>query len=121
MHPEKRRPPSPGGDLIAVYPVDMSITLFATVVAKPGSEASLAVAVREIVEAASEEEGLLTYRAHEEDTAPGTFWFYEVYADADALAVHGRGPLMRAALGALSDHVTGPPEVHQVTAVAAKG
>jgi len=99
----------------------MNITLFAKVVAKPGSEEMLAAAVRDIVEAASEEEGLLTYRAHREDAAPGVFWFYEVYADADALAVHGRGPLMRVAFGALSDIVAGPPEVHQVTAVAAKG
>ena len=99
----------------------MSITLFAKVVAKEGSEEALRGAIVSLVEAASEEEGLITYRSHQDDAEPAVFWFYEVYVDEDALAVHGRGERMRVAMGVLGDLLASRPEVHQVTSVASKG
>ena len=99
----------------------MSITLFAKVVAKEGSEEALRDAIGSLVEAASEEDGLVTYRAHQDNAEPSVFWFYEVYATEDALSAHGSGEQMRVAMGALGELLAALPEVHQVTSVASKG
>lgn len=99
----------------------MPVTVFAKVTAKEGASDALRDAILSLIRAADEEEGLLTYRAHQDDKDPTVFWFYEVYADDAALAVHGRGERMRAEMGAIGDLLAGSPEMHTVTPVAGKG
>ena len=96
------------------------IVLFAKIVAKPGSGDAMADALRELVAASAEEDGLRVYDAHREDDDPDVFWFYEAYDDEDALAVHARGPKMTEARGGIREHGAAPPEVHRVTRIAFK-
>lgn len=96
------------------------IVLFARVTAKPGSEADMADALKALVVASKEESGCQVYTAHQQDDAPGTFWFYEVYDDEDAVAVHAQGPLMTAARGGVREFGAGAPEVWRATPIAHK-
>ncbi|NNE10739.1 MAG: antibiotic biosynthesis monooxygenase [Ilumatobacter sp.] len=95
------------------------ISLIAKLTAADGRADELAAALASVVEAADEEDGLEVYSAHRADD--GTFYFFELYRDADALAVHGRGERMRAAMGALGGLLGGRPEIIQMTPLVAKG
>lgn len=96
------------------------IVLFARITARPGAEADMASALQRLVAASVEEPGCQVYTAHQQDDAPGTFWFYEVYDDEDALAVHARGPLMTEARGGVREFGAGPPEIWRVSPIAHK-
>ena len=96
------------------------IVLFAKITAKPGSEEGMVEALKALVAASSEEPGCRIYAAHQQDDTPTVFWFYEVYDDEEALAVHARGPLMTEARGRVREHGASAPEVFRVTPIATK-
>lgn len=97
------------------------ITLIAKLVAADGKADELADALGQLCAAAEEEAGLEIYSAHRAHDDEGAFYFFEMYADGDALAVHGKGDAMKAAMGALGELLAGRPEVTMMTPVAAKG
>ena len=66
-------------------------------------------------------DGLEVYSAHAVDEEPGTYYFFEIYRDADAFAAHGKGDGMRAAMVAFGGLLAGRPEITMLTPVAAKG
>ena len=74
-----------------------------------------------MIEVADEETGLEIYSVHRVNDEPGTYWFFEVYTDDDAVAAHGKSDAMKAAMGAVAQHLSGRPEVTRMTPVAAKG
>ena len=78
-------------------------------------------ALRGVIAAAAEEEGLEVYSAHRADDEPGVYYFFELYRDQDAKDVHGRGEQMRTAMGAFAGLLAGRPELTMMTPVAAKG
>jgi quinol monooxygenase YgiN len=97
------------------------ITVLAKLTAAEGKAAELESALAGLIAAADEEDGLEVYSAHAVADEPGSYWFFEMYRDADALAVHGRGDAMRAAMGAVGHCLAGRPEVIRMAPVVAKG
>jgi quinol monooxygenase YgiN len=97
------------------------ISLIAKLTAVEGKADELEAALLGVIEAAEEEVGLEVYSAHAADDEPGTYYFFEVYRDADAKATHGKGDRMRAAMGAFGGLLAGRPEVTMMTPIAAKG
>jgi quinol monooxygenase YgiN len=97
------------------------ISLIAKLTAVDGKADALEDALRGVIAAAAEEEGLEVYSAHRADDEPGVYYFFELYRDQDAKDVHGRGEQMRTAMGAFAGLLAGRPELTMMTPVAAKG
>ncbi len=97
------------------------ISVIAKLTAAEGKSEDLEVALRAVIAAASEEDGLEVYGAHAVDDEPGAYYFFELYQDRAALDVHGKGDGMRAAMGAFAGLLAGRPEVTYMTPVASKG
>ncbi|NLA66053.1 MAG: antibiotic biosynthesis monooxygenase [Leucobacter sp.] len=57
--------------------------------AKPGSEAIVADAIANLVEASRAEPGNRYYQPYQSADEPGVFRFFEVYDDEDAFKAHG--------------------------------
>ncbi len=72
-----------------------------------------------LIEASNEEAGLEIYSAHRD--ADNVYWFFELYTDDDAVSAHGKGDAMKKAMAATGAFLAGPPEIHRLTPVAAKG
>ena len=112
-----------GGCRALGYLAAMSkVSLIAKLTAVEGKSDALEEAIRGVVVAADEEDGLEVYSAHAVDGEPGSFYFFELYRDASAHDdAHGRGERMRAAMGAFRGLLAGRPETILMTPVAAKG
>ena len=97
------------------------ISVIAKLTAAEGKSGELEAALAELIAAADEEPGLEVYSVHAAADEPGVYYFFELYADDAAKAVHGKGDRMRAAMGGLGTCLAGRPEVIAMTPVAAKG
>lgn len=97
------------------------ISLIAKLTAAEGKRDEVEAVLRGVIEAAEEEDGLEVYSAHAADAEPGVYYFFELYRDDEAKAVHGKGDRMRAAMGAFAGLLAGRPEITLMTPVAAKG
>ena len=97
------------------------ISVIAKLTAADGKADDLEAALRGVVAAASEEEGLEVYSAHAAADEPGVYYFFELYTDQAAVDVHGKGDGMRAAMGAFGGLLAGRPEVTRMKPVVAKG
>ncbi len=97
------------------------ISLIAKLTAAEGKTSELEEVLRGVCAAAVEEDGLELYAANAANDESGAYYFFEVYRDADAFAVHGKGERMSAAMGAFKGLLAGRPEVTMLTPVAAKG
>lgn len=97
------------------------ISLIAKLTAVDGKTDELEAAMRSVVAAADEEDGLEVYSAHRVDGEPGTYYFFEVYRDQAAWDVHGKGDRMREAMGGFAGLLAGRPELTVMAPVAAKG
>lgn len=114
--------PSSGGGPAFGTLRDMSkISLIAKLTAADGKADELEVALRGVIEAAAEEEGLEVYSAHAAADEPGVYYFFELYRDQAAMDVHGKGDAMRTAMGAFGGLLAGRPEITMMSPVAAKG
>ncbi len=97
------------------------ISLTAKLTAAEGKAAELEAALHAMIVAAEEEPGLEVYSVHKSDEDENVFVFFELYTDADALAIHGKGDGMKAAMGALGGLLGGRPEITMMKPVVAKG
>lgn len=97
------------------------LSAIAKLTAAEGKSSELEDALRALIAAADEEDGLEIYSVHAAPDEPGTYWFFELYRDQDAVDVHGRGDAMRAAMAAVGGLLAGRPEVTRMTPVTAKG
>jgi len=97
------------------------ISVIARLTAVDGKADELEHAMRSVIDAAEDEDGLEVYSAHAADDEHGVYYFFEIYRDQDAKAAHGRGDGMRAAMAAFAGLLAGRPEVIVMTPVAAKG
>lgn len=97
------------------------VALIAKLNAQPGKGEEIEQALTALAGAADEEAGLEIYAAHRDPNSPDTIWFYELYADDEALGVHGSGDKMKAAMGTLGGLLAGAPEIHVLAPLAAKG
>ena len=114
-------PPSGSGPAFGTLPDMSKISLIAKLTAADGKADELEVALRGVVEAAAEEEGLEVYSAHAAADEPGVYYFFELYRDQAAMDVHGKGDAMRTAMGAFGGLLAGRPEITMMSPVAAKG
>ncbi len=97
------------------------ISLIAKLTAAEGKSEELGAALRAVVDAADEEEGLEIYSVHADSSDPNVFYFFELYRDQAALDVHGRGDQMKPAMKALGSLLAGRPDVTMLEPVVAKG
>ena len=97
------------------------ISLIAKLPVAEGKADDMKVALAALIEAASEEPGLEVYSAHQDDKNPNVFYFFELYTDAAAFEVHGKGDAMKAAMGAVGGFLAGRPEITMLSPVVAKG
>ena len=97
------------------------ISLIAKLTAQDGKAAEFEEALHAMIVASEEETGLEIYSVHRVDDQPGVYYFFELYTDADAVAVHGKGDGMKAAMGAVGGLLAAPPEIIRATPVVAKG
>lgn len=95
------------------------VSLIAKLTCAEGKNEEFEAALAAMIEASNEESGLEIYSAHRGDD--NVYWFFELYADDEALAVHGKGDGMKAAMGAIGAFMGGRPEVMKLTPVVAKG
>ncbi len=114
-------PPSGAGPLFGTLPDMSKISLIAKLTAADGKADELEVALRGVIAAAAEEEGLEVYSAHAAADEPGVYYFFELYRDQAAMDVHGKGDGMRTAMGAFGGLLAGRPEITMMSPVAAKG
>ncbi|MGB1727713.1 MAG: putative quinol monooxygenase [Ilumatobacteraceae bacterium] len=96
------------------------ISLIAKLPCNEGMNDEFEAALANLIEASNEEAGLEIYSAHRANDS-NDYYFFELYADDDALAVHGKGATMKSAMGALGPFLAGRPEVTLMTPVVAKG
>jgi quinol monooxygenase YgiN len=73
------------------------------------------------VEFVNSEVGTLIYALNVDSKDDVTIWFYELYTDAAALAVHGGGDAMKAMGPKLAPFLAGRPEIHVLNPIVAKG
>ena len=97
------------------------ISLIAKLTAADGKADELENALRGVIDAAAEEEGLEVYSAHAATDEPGVYYFFELYRDQASKDLHGKGELMRAAMSAFGGLLAGRPELTMMSPVAAKG
>lgn len=96
------------------------ITMLAKLVAQPGKEAEMRSAIEALVrEVDAKEPGVLAYRMHEQDDAPGTFWMYEAYEDQAALDAHNTTDHMKAFATSMRTTAAARPQLIRITPVAA--
>ena len=94
----------------------------AKLTAADGKADELKAVIADLVKAVdSGEPGTLVYAAAQDLDDPNVFWFYELYGSTDAQAAHSSGQALVEAGGRMRGLLAGRPEVHHVTAVAAKG
>jgi quinol monooxygenase YgiN len=96
-------------------------SLIAKLTAAEGKSSELEAALAGVIAAAEEEAGLEVYSAHASKDEPGVYYFFELYQNDDALAVHGKGDGMKAAMAAFGGCLGGRPEITMMTPIAAKG
>jgi len=72
-----------------------------------------------LIEASNEEVGLEIYSAHRD--VDNVYWFFELYTDDAAVAAHGKGDAMGKAMAVTGAFLAGPPEIHRLIPVTAKG
>ncbi len=97
------------------------ISIIAKLVAKEDKAGELEAALGSLIAAADEEPGLEVYSVSRDSENANTFYFFELYSDAEALKTHGKGDAMKAAMGALGGLLAGRPEIHRMAPIAAKG
>ena len=97
------------------------ISLTAKLTAAEGKADELREALVALVAAGESEPGLEVYSVHGSPDDASVFTFFELYADEEALAVHGKGDEMKAAMGALGGLLAGRPEITMLSPIAAKG
>lgn len=97
------------------------IALIALVKATEGNEADVEAALTEMVSKVGDEAGTLVYALTKKQGEPGTFYFYEVYQDEEALAAHRASDAMKELGGKLAGKTAGRAEVTLLEVLAAKG
>lgn len=94
-------------------------SLIAKLVCTEGRNAEFEAELTTLIDVSNEEAGLEIYSVHRD--VDNIYWFFELYADDDAVAAHGKGDAMRDAMAATGAFLAAPPEIHRLTPVVAKG
>jgi quinol monooxygenase YgiN len=96
------------------------VVIFSRLRARPGERDRLVGVLAPLVEAARAEAGTERYVLHHSRDDADEVWFYERYADEDALAAHRDGPAVRSVVAHLDDLLAEPPAITYATPVIGK-
>ena len=98
------------------------VAVIAKLTAAEGKSEELTGAIADLVTQVQDgEPGTLVYAAAQDTTDPNVFWFYEFYESADAATAHSTGAALAKAGERMRGVLAGPPEVHRLTPISAKG
>lgn len=97
------------------------IAVLAKITAKEGQRDALIEAFAPVQAAVEQEAGTLVYALHASTDEPDVVWFYELYADQEALTAHGKSEAMKAAGPSLGPLMAGRPELFILDPKSAKG
>jgi quinol monooxygenase YgiN len=73
------------------------VSMFARLVAQDGKGDDLVAAFEDLFRQVEDEPGTELYVLNRSSSDPNVFWFYELYADGDALAAHAGSEAMQKA------------------------
>ena len=96
------------------------ISLIAKLPCAEGKNDDFEAALAAMIEASNEGAGLEIGAAHMANDS-NDYYFFELYADGDALKIHGKGDAMKTAMAAIGPFMAGKPEITMMTPVVAKG
>ena len=97
------------------------VSVIAKLVAKEGKRDELVEQLSKLVAAAQDEPGTLVYSVNLSTTDPAIVYFFELYTDKDALAVHGKSDAFAAAGAGMGDLLGAKPELYMCELATAKG
>ena len=97
------------------------LPVIAKLTVQEGKEEEFKAAAAEMVAAVKQNEAgrTLQYSLAQSQKVPNEFYFIELYADADAMAEHGKTPHMAAFGGKIGGMLAGRPEITRLEHVAA--
>ncbi len=95
------------------------VAVIARITVRPDAVGEAEAALRKLVDGVGSEAGAVHYTLHREGDT-GSFWFYELYADAAAFEAHGKNPALAECFGALGSLVAEPPELRILTPLQSK-
>jgi len=97
------------------------VALIAKIPAAPGKRAELATAFQQALDNVIGEPGTIQYILHEDAKDPDVLWFYELYADQEALQAHSTSAAMKALGPVLAPLMGGRPEMTFLKPLGGKG
>ncbi len=97
------------------------VAIFARIPLKPGTRAEAAKGLQACIDNAHTEAGTLLYILHEDPNDPDALFFYDLYADSDALTVHGASEGMKVMGGVLKEYGAGRADMRFLTPISGKG
>ena len=97
------------------------VAIWVRISLRPGVREEAAKALQVAIDNANGEEGTLLYILHENAADPDALFFYDLYADADALTAHSSGEGMKVLGGILKEFGAGRPEMQMLTPIIGKG
>ncbi|MDY7102555.1 MAG: putative quinol monooxygenase [Actinomycetota bacterium] len=95
--------------------------VLAKITAQPGKRDELVSAMGELVAHVENEPGTEVYALNLDAGDENVVWFYEVYADKDALKAHSGSDVMKKVGGAMAPLLAGRPELTMLTLESGKG
>jgi quinol monooxygenase YgiN len=98
-----------------------NVAMIAKVTAKEGKRDEVVEVLRGLVATIEAEPGTLVYALNVSTKEPEVVWFYELYADRDAMAAHGGSDAMKAVGPKLADLLAGRMELYPLELIVAKG
>ena len=98
-----------------------AVAVVAKIQAKPTKRDEVAKILSSMVEVAESEAGTLLYVMNLDNNDDDVIWFFELYADDEALGSHAGSEAMKATGKALAGLVAGPPELHLMRPAGAAG
>jgi quinol monooxygenase YgiN len=93
----------------------MPLLVFATIIARPGAEADLKDALRELVTDVRTEPACQLYELYESTEHPQQFIMHERWDDEAGLLAHNQMPHMKAFSEKAKEWLAGPAELTKVT------
>jgi quinol monooxygenase YgiN len=95
-----------------------SLTIIASLPAKPGKEQELRQAAEAIIEPTRREEGCIAYYLHQGIDNPALFCFYENWASPELLEAHMKTPHFREFAAKLDDLLDGAINIERFRRIA---
>jgi quinol monooxygenase YgiN len=97
------------------------VCVIAKITANEGMRSDMVAAMGSMIDhVEANEPDTITYILMEDASDENVVWFYEEYADADALAAHGSSEAMKELGGALRGFAAGRPEITVLNPVRGK-